>query len=301
MPTLSELVDEVKASLTGYTLRQDRITYLANPAGLTTTGTSITVGSDNNLAKGVIEIDDELLWIDSFDKGTQTLNVIPGFGRGYQGTNPAPHSQYAQITLSPTFPRVNIKKAINDTIASVFPKLWSLSSTTLSYNTIQTTYALPDDCEDVLAVTWQTTGPTKEWYPVRNWRLDAMANQATFNSTSTISIYDRIDAGRTIQIWYTTEPNTLDSNSDDFADVTGLPETAKDVIILGACARLLTFIDAGRINLTSAESDLADTKLPSQAGTNISKYVYALYQTRLKEESSKLQGRYPVKIHYTRR
>lgn len=301
MPTLNELVDEVKASLTGYTLRQDRITYLANPTGLTTTGTSITVGSDNNLAKGIIEIDDELLWIDSFDKGTQTLNVIPGFGRGYQGTNPAPHSQYAQITLSPTFPRVNIKKAINDTIAAVFPQLWSLSSTTLTYNTVQTTYALPDDCEDVLAVSWQSTGPTKEWLPVRNWRLDAMANQAAFNSTSSISIYDRIDAGRTIQIWYTTEPNTLDSNSDDFADVTGLPETAKDVIILGACARLLTFIDAGRINLTSAESDLADSKLPSQAGTNISKYVYALYQTRLKEEAGKLQGRYPVKIHYTRR
>ncbi len=42
MPTLNELVDEVKANLQGYALRQDRITYVANPAGLTTTSTSFS-------------------------------------------------------------------------------------------------------------------------------------------------------------------------------------------------------------------------------------------------------------------
>ena len=73
MPTLNELVDEVKANLQGYALRQDRITYVANPAGLTTTSTAITVGSSSNLAKGIIEIDDELIWIDSFDKANNVL------------------------------------------------------------------------------------------------------------------------------------------------------------------------------------------------------------------------------------
>jgi len=109
MPTLNELVDEVKANLQGYALRQDRITYVANPAGLTTTSTEITVGSSSNLAKGIIEIDDELIWIDSFDKSNNQLNVIPGFGRGYQGTTASPHSQFAPVTLSPTFPRNSIR------------------------------------------------------------------------------------------------------------------------------------------------------------------------------------------------
>ena len=72
MPTLNDLVDEVKANLQGYALRQDRITYVANPSGLTTTSTQITVGSGGNLAKGIIEIDDELIWIDSFDKANNT-------------------------------------------------------------------------------------------------------------------------------------------------------------------------------------------------------------------------------------
>ncbi len=301
MATLKDMVDEVRANLGGYTMRQDRITYLANTSGITTTGTEIQVGSDKNLAKGVIEIDDELIWIDSYDKSTSTLTVIPGFGRGFQNTNPAPHAQYAQVTLSPTFPRVSIKQAINDTIASVFPKLWSVRSTTFNFNPAVITYALPDDCQDVLSVSYQTTGASKEWIPVRSWRVDAMANTAAFNSTSSISLYSGIEAGRTVQVWYTTAPNTLDSNTEDFKDVTGLPETCRDVIVLGACYRLLSFLDSGRINLTSAESDAADAKLPSQAGTNSAKYIYALYQQRLNEESSKLQGMYPVKLHYTHR
>lgn len=300
MATLKDMVDEVRSNLAGYTLRQDRITYVNNPSGLTTTSTAIIIGSSNNLAKGVIEIDDELIYIDSFDKTTSTLNVIPGFGRGYSNTTPAPHSQYAQVTLAPTFPRVTIKQAINDVINSVFPKLWSIRSTTFTFDGVKSTYALPDDCENVLNVTWESVGPSKEWIPVERWRMDGMANTASFNSTSSISIYDAITPGRTVQVWYTAAPSTLTSNTDDFADVTGLPETCKDIIILGTAYRLMSFIDAGRVNLTSAESDAADTKMPSQAGTNASKYLYALYQQRLNEEASRLLDKYPIRPHYTR-
>jgi hypothetical protein len=300
MATLKDMVDEVRANLAGYTMRQDRITYLANTSGITTTSSSIQIGSSSNLAKGIIEIDDELIWIDSFDKTSSTLNVIPGFGRGYSNTSPAPHAQYAQVTLSPTFPRVTIKQAINDTINSVFPKLWSIQSTTFTFNSAVSTYALPDDAEDVLAVTWQTTGPTKEWLPVRRWRMDGMANATAFNSNSTVTIYDGVTSGRTVQVWYTSQPSTLDSSTEDFADVTGLPETCRDVITLGAAYRLLSYLDAGRINLTSAESDNADTKIPSTAGVSASKYLFALYNQRLQDESARLYGKYPTRIHYTR-
>jgi len=300
MPTLDEMVGEVKANLQGYALRQDRITYVANPAGLTTTSTSITVGSSSNLAKGIIEIDDELIWIDSFDKSNNVLNVIPGFGRGYQGTTASPHSQYAPVTLSPTFPRSSIKKAINDTINSFYPKLWIINSYTFTFNASQVTYALPDDVEGVLFISWQTTGSSQEWLPVNRWRLDGMANAATFNTNNTLNIYENVQPGRTIQVWYTATPNTLDANTDDFADVSGLPDSCKDVVVLGAAYKLLSYLDAGRINLGSAEADLNDTKLPSSAGAAASRYIFALYQQRLNEEALKLADKYPIRIHYTR-
>jgi hypothetical protein len=298
MPTLIDMVDEVRSSLAGYTLRQDRISYLTS--AINTTDLAMNIGSSANLAKGIIEIDDELIWIDNFSQTSSTLNAAPGFGRGYQGTSPAPHSQYAQITLTPTFPRVTIKKAINDVINSLYPKLWAVSSYTFTFNASQTTYALPDDLESILYMSWQTTGSSLEWLPINRWRADPMANVATFNTTNTVNIYENIQPGRTVQVYYTTTANTLDNNTDDYADVTGLPESSVEVVILGACYKLLSYVDSGRINLSSAEADLNDTKIPSSAGVASSRYIYALYQQRLSEEALKLQDKYPIRIHYTK-
>jgi hypothetical protein len=72
------------------------------------------------------------------------------------------------------------------------------------------------------------------------------------------------------------------------------------VVTLGAAYKLLSYLDAGRINLTSAESDLNDTKLPSTAGVSASRYIFALYNQRLNEEALKIQDKYPIRIHYTR-
>ena len=300
MPTFNDLVDEVRANLQGFTLRQDRITYVTNNGGLTTTSTAINVGSQSNLAKGIIEIDDELIWIDNFDKANNQLTVAPGFGRGYLGTTASPHAQYAQVTLAPTFPRVNIKKAINDTLRSFYPKLFAVGSTTFTFNAAQVTYPLPDDCREVLYMSWQTTGSSKEWLPIRKWRFDPLANTPTFNTQKTINLYENIQPGRTVKVWYTMVPDTMDANTDDFVDVTGLPESCQDVVVYGACYRLLSFIDAGRINLSSAEADLNDTKIPSGAGSNASRYVFALYQQRLQEEAIKLSDQFPIRIHISR-
>lgn len=297
MPTLSDMIDEVRSSLAGYTLRQDRITYLNS--AITSTATAMIIGSSSNLAKGIIEIDDELIWIDNFDQNSSTLNAAPGFGRGYQNTNASPHSQYAQITLTPTFPRNVIKKAINDAINSFYPKLWATVSTTFTFNASQVTYALPDDLESILYMSWQTTGSSQEWLPINRWRADQMANVATFNTQNTVNIYENIQPGRTVQVWYTTTPNTLDNPTDDYADVTGLPSSSAEVAILGASYKLLSYLDAGRINLSSAEADLNDTKIPSTAGVSASRYIFALYQQRLNEEALKLQNKYPIRIHYT--
>jgi hypothetical protein len=298
MPTLNEMVDEVRSSLAGYTLRQDRISYLTS--AINTTDLAIGIGSSANLAKGVIEVDDELIWIDNFSQTNSVLNAAPGFGRGYQGTTASPHAQYAQVTLSPTFPRLMIKKAINDVINSLYPKLWAVASTTFTFNASQTTYALPDDLESILYMSWQTTGSSLEWLPINRWRADPMANIATFNTTNTVNIYENIQPGRTVQVYYTTTPNTLDSNTDDYADVTGLPDSSVEVVILGACYKLLSYVDSGRINLSSAEADLNDTKIPSTAGVASSRYIYALYNQRLNDEALKLQDKFPIRIHYTK-
>ena len=300
MPTFSQMTSEVQSNLQGYSLRQDRITWVATAGGISATDLVIKIGSADNLAKGIVQIDNELIWVNSFDRQNLTLNVAPGFGRGYQGTTPSPHAENAQVILTPTFPITMIQQAINDTINSLYPKLFQVASTTFTYNAAQIAYGLPDDARDVLYGSWQTPGPSKEWLPINRWRIDRMANVPAFDTTKTVNLYDKIVPGRKVQVYYSTIPSNLTNGSDDFAAVTGLPESSRDVVTLGAAYRLLSYIDTGRINLSSAEADLADTKLPSNAGASASKYVFALYQQRLQEESNKLQDRFPIRVHYTR-
>lgn len=299
MATFKTMTNEVMRKLAGYTLRQDRQTYLSHALG--STDTTITIGSTQNISTGLIEIDDELIYIDSFDRSSNTISVPP-YGRGYDGTNPSTHQSGSRVIISPTFPTVDIKNAINETIDAVFPALYTTGVHTFSYSPAHTTYALPDEAETILAVSYESIGPSKEWVPVRNYRVDPMANIDAFNSKNSISLYSGIPAGRTVQVYYNAAPTVMDTDDDDFEIVTGLPSSCKDVIVLGAAWRLASFVDPGRLTFGSAEADQQSQVAGRSygAGTNASKYLLALYQQRLNEESAKLTDRNPIRIHRTR-
>ena len=81
MATLNDMISEVRSSLAGYTLRQDRISYLN--AAITTTDLAFQIGSSSNLAKGIVEIDDELIWVDNFTKDNKDLRYSTPFGSLY--------------------------------------------------------------------------------------------------------------------------------------------------------------------------------------------------------------------------
>ena len=299
MATFGQMTDEVSRKLAGFTLRQDRQTHLV--AATTATATSISVASAQNISTGIIQIDNELIYVDSYDRASGILSVPP-YGRGYNGTSAATHQNGARVIISPTFPSLDIKGAINETVLAVFPDLYATSTHTFPYSTAKSTYALPDEVETVLGVSFQTTGPSKEWLPIRGWRVDPMANTDAFNSRNSISLYSGVEPGRTVQVFYSSAPTVMDTNDDDFETVTGLPASCKDVIVLGAAARLSAFVDPGRLTFGSAESD-QQSQIAGRsygAGTNASKYLLALYDKRLSEESRKLTDRNPTRIHFTR-
>ena len=299
MATFGSMTDEVVRKLAGFTLRQDRQTHLT--AAVNATAVSITVASANNISSGIIQIDDELIYVDSYDRNTGVLS-IPPYGRGYNGTSPSSHAVGARVIISPTFPSVDVKDAINETLLATFPDLYTTGTHTFSFSPAKSTYALPDEVETVLGVSYETTGPSKEWLPVRGYRIDPMANTEAFNSKNSITLLSGVESGRTVQIFYTAAPTVMDADDDDFEIVTGLPASCKDLIVIGASARLASFIDPGRLTFGSAESD-QQSQIAGRAygaGTNAAKYLLALYDKRLAEEARKLNDRNPIRIHFTR-
>ena len=295
--TLIDIINDVQLDLSGFTYRQDRATYLTTAA---TSGDLILyVASTDNIGKGIIEIDDEMVWVDAYDRQANTITVAP-FGRGYNSTTAAAHSVNTKVTITPTYPRVAIKRAINDTVQAVYPKVFSVGSTTASFLASRTTYPVPVGAIQILSMAWQSVGPTKEWLPIRQWRWDPIAYASAFPTGRTVSIYDNVLPGRTINIVYAQLPVAMTNLTDDFESTTGLPASMRDVIIYGAAWRLSSYIDPARISITGAAADEFDTKRPYGTGTNVTKGLQALYQQRLEEESLKQKIQFPTRVHYSR-
>lgn len=303
--TFGDMVDEVLINLAGYTLNQDRSTYLtAAFTSLTSPSSSpliLSLASTDNLGKGIIEVNDELMWVDAFDRVANTATIAP-YGRGYLGTTASTAAVDTKVTISPTFPRFSVKKAINDTIRAMGSSIAAVKQTSFVYNPAVTTYEFENlNIESILRVMWQDTGPSKEWINVRRWDFDSFADVATWGANSqTISVYDYITPGRTVKVMYATEPTPLADTTDFFADVSGLPESCKDVVILGASYRLMTYIDPARVSQVSPQADEIDTKRPFGASSTVARQLLALYTARLAEETARQQTLYPTRIHYTR-
>ena len=112
-----------------------------------------------------------------------------------------------------------------------------------------------------------------------------------------------ITSGRTIHIVYSTDPvpfgSTVASNSQVFTTQTGLPESCKDLVILGATYRLLSNLDPARASMVSPQADETDSKRPYGSSQSLTKQVYALFNQRLNEEIKNQQDKYPIRVHYS--
>ena len=297
MTTLLDLVNETHLMLSGYTQRQDQATSLVNAIGAT--DYSLIVQNGTVLSRGLIEIDDELIWVDSFDKTSNIATVAP-YGRGYRGTTAVAHSAGTRVTIAPVFPRSAIERNINSAIDAVYPDLFGTASTTFTFSAARTTYPLPADCIDVMGISWQTIGPSKEWLPIRHYRVDRMADPATWGGSKTISIADGIIPGRTITVRYTNKPPVMVNTTDVFESVTGLPSSAREVIVLGAAYRMAVYLDLGRVPATSAEASAQGTANPIGSAANLSRMLKQMYNDRMLIEVRRQQEQFPPRVHITR-
>jgi hypothetical protein len=159
---------------------------------------------------------------------------------------------------------------------------------------------------NILAIAYQALGSSKEWIPIRSYRFDGNANSTAFTSGQTVSIYDYIPSGRSVQIAYSTDPTAFSelattalTNAQVFETVSGLPASCKDLIILGATYRLLSNLDPARASMVSPQADETDSKRPYGSSQSLTRQVYTLFTQRLNEEVKSQQEKYPIRVHYS--
>jgi len=296
MATYIDIVNETAIALAGYTNRQDQATFLTG--ALTPTALTFTVADGTVLTRGLVEIDDELIWVDSFDRTTNTA-TIPSYGRGFRDTTATTHAVGTRVTIAPTYPRSVIRRNINLAIQGVYPDLFGTYYTDFKFQAAVTTYPIPNEAIDVLNVSWQTIGPSKEWLPIRHYRLDRQADPIVWNTGKTVSIREGIIPGRTVHVVYTKVPSELQYDTDDFATITGLEESAREVIVLGAAYRTAMYLDMGRVPMLTAEADSQSQSNPIGSAANIGRMLQQMYQQRLSQEVRRMQAQFPPRVHYT--
>lgn len=297
MTTLNDLIDETKLKLLGYTQRQDIATHLT--ADVSANAFTLSVADGSVLTRGLIEIDNELMWVSSFDRVNNTATIAP-YGRGYNGTTATAHTAGSRVTVAPTFPRYLIRTAINDAVEALYPDLFAVGSTDFPFVAVRTTYALPADTIDAQQVTWRTIGPSLEWLPVRKYRVDTMADTATWPTGKTISVYDGIVPGRMVRVTYTRPPVRMTELTDDFETTTGLGSSVREVVVLGAAYRMAAFLDAGRVPVQAVEADAVQGVNPIGSGGQVSRFLYQLFVQRLQQEQRRQQEQFQARIRITR-
>ena len=293
--TLSDLIEETLTFLRGYVRSQEQTTWLTS--SITSSDTSLSVANGSRIGMGRVEIDNELLYVDSL---SGTTAVVSPWGRGMDGSTADAHSSNARVTFSPLFPRHQVLTQINSTIKAIGKEIQASASTTITFQAPKTTYALPADVNAVSDVSWQVVGPSRLWTPVKRWKFNQVVNTTTWATGKTIDIFDSITPGRTVQISYLKLPSELSSPSDTLETTTGFPAYLRDVVVLGAAARLVSGIDVSLLDPTSISAGFFDERRAPGSGSQVARTLYALYQQRLMEETDRFRDQYPTPVHYRR-
>jgi hypothetical protein len=289
MTTLLQLVDETLGMFNSFTGAVEQ--QCALKGSITASDTTLVLADPSMIGKGLYEIDEELVFATQGDALSGTLTLAP-FGRGQQGTTPAAHTDGTRITRAPRLPRSRVKAALNEVLAGLYPDLFAVKvdeSNSITLNTWG--YTLPADVEDVLDV--QYLHPLfNNWIGVRRWRIDAKSDPTDFSTGYSLAIGDDLWTGSKLKVVYKARPGKLVNDSDDFSTVTGLPDSASQLLVLGACAQLIASDELLRTQPRSVEQAQRSLVSPAGAASNASRLMTTRFNERLDTEKRALNERY---------
>jgi len=299
MATLNQLTEQTLGEVNAYVKNQESVTVITSA---TTAGDlTMLVDDPSSLSRGIVEIDDELVYLKKVFPNTGTIQALGTagnvIGRGWRGTTATSHVSGSVVRNNPIFPRTQVKRAILETIKAMnFP---CITYHTFTFNGSDYSYILPDALEDIVGISWDVPDSTGVWQLIKRYRIDRNYYDTTTSSIKQALILNESPMpGRTVNVQYTKFPTTITDNQE--LTVSGLPASCEDVVRFGAMYRLLSTVDPGKVVATTVSADVLDQPVQAGASISVAKYVFQLYTVRLQEEISKQQANFLNTIQYTR-
>lgn len=280
--TLADLIEETRAHLIGNA--QDQLNTLSGPVDAL--ATSIPVTYPTSLVSDGVRIDVETETMYVWNVGTGSFAVR----RGDSGSVALPHAEGALVRLDPRWTGFRIQNAINETILSLNSNgLYQMKfAPPIPFVSCTSTYQLPADCDEIYSVTRKNTWGRQM---VSGWRLDHDPISPTGRYLY-LSGWD-LCYGDTLLVTYKAPPQTLLYPADLASEISGLPESALDIIPMGAALRLA----AGQAIQRTDYDAIADTAGSDAARVNdflvAGNALRQMYRERISEEKKALRRRWP--------
>ncbi len=137
--------------------------------------------------------------------------------RAQNGTTAlAAYATTAVFYKNPVFPRYRIERFINETVNNdLFPHVWMVGETTVSYTVGETTYEMPTDCGDVLQVYQADLDSDSRFYPIdtMSWEYVPVVAAAESTNQNYLRLKRVFDQTDTVYVTYKQKP-TSSSLSD---------------------------------------------------------------------------------------
>jgi hypothetical protein len=290
MSSVGTVVDRTLRQLMSGTVEERNKTTLAINASTTT----VTFQYDLSGIRpgGVIQIDSELMYVWEISAGTKSVTVE----RGWNGTTAAAHVASSVATVDPKFPRAQILEAMNaelDDLASPMNGLFQIKVLELNYNGTDLMVNLPttDRIIDLISVSLRYI--STDYIKVRRCRLIRDLPNDDFNTGYAIRFDEQVRAGRMI-IVYKSPFTNITTETQNIQNVTGLPTSCEDILILGSQIRLVGPREIKR-NFTESQGDTrrAD-EVPSGSVSNSITNLLRMRRDRITSEAAKLMRQYPT-------
>lgn len=288
MSTAGDMVTEVVQAMHGFGQTYDRTTILSSSIGPSdmTFVVDYVQSTAGGIVPGVVEIDSEQIMVASIDQTSNTCTVANG-GRGWNGTTATSHAQYTKVITKPKFPRATVLQMMNEVIGSLYPDLFGVGTYQTAVTYPQYTYTIPGVHPlRILTASWQD--PIGQWHPIISVSVDEF--------DGSIRVLGGMMPGRPLRFIYAVEPQKFNSESDDFATQTMLPESTKDVVILGAMMKLVPTFDISRAQNTSVEQQSRSGSVPPNTGINLGTYLQRQFTARLSNERDSLRYLYRAQM-----
>ncbi len=293
MTTLEDLRQRVLSQIMGFSRDQQQVSELAVAMNPGDTSFTLDANTAQNISRGLVEIDDELILVKSLDFSTNVASVIGlANGRGRMGTTAAAHTINSLVTMSPQVPRIRITEAINQTILAMYPQIPVFSTTEISKLAPVFEYAMPADTEDIWYIVSDTVGPTQVHYPSPRWRYNPMAPPSDFPSGKSIQLLDYVTPGRAIRIVYVRAPTTLTAPTDLLTS-TGFEDRMSEAVVWGTVARLIPTFEAGRLQQLAVEGTERANLVPATSAVKTAAYYEQLFQMAVERERNRIMEETP--------